>query len=120
MQTNEVQDDTKGLFGALFDMTFEHFATIKFAKIIYLLLLIGWAIGMLAFLVLTVIGSAGGGEKAFTIIIVLPLVAFFTLLYMRVIMESLIVMFRIAENTRLTAESVSGTRAVSAPVSPLG
>ncbi len=119
MQANDVQGETKGLFGALFDMKFEHFATIKFARIIYVLLLIGWALAWLAFLFTTLMDDfAGGGQKAFMILIVLPLGAFFSLLYLRVVMESLIVMFRIADNTRLTAEAVS--RGSATPPSPIG
>lgn len=108
-------NDQKGLLAALFDFSFEHFVALKFAKIVYGLLLVGWGLLWIVFLLGVLTGDAGGAEKAFMLVIVFPVGALLSLIYVRVIMELLLVQFRIAENTRQMATSLDGSRAAQTP-----
>ena len=109
MAENPVVAESKGLFKALFDFSFEHYVAVKFAKFIYGLLLVALGIGILAFIVTTLGNSySGAATKLFMIVIVLPIGSFVYLVMLRIYMELLLVLFKIAEHTRRTAELLAG------------
>ena len=92
--------DDKGFFGALFDMSFSEFVTIKLIRILYILQLIIIAIGL-------VVGIIGSFVSMFTDnfltgllgLIFTPILALIWIILARVGNEIIIVVFRIAENT---------------------
>ena len=87
----------KGFLGRLFDLSFSEFITTKIIKGLFVLAIIGAAIGGLSVMfgmwaTRSVMGIIGGliiGSLLFLVFVILA----------RVWMEVLIVMFRIAENT---------------------
>lgn len=88
--------EEKGLFGSLFDFSFNQFVTIRVIKFIFVLGLIGSAIFTLIFLGS---GFQVGFGRGLLHLILSPVVFFLLALYSRVVCEMIIVMFRIAENT---------------------
>lgn len=98
--SDDYRDEGKGLLKGLFDFSFTTFVTVKFAKVIYVLLLLGWAAGWLAFIVVNLANDmSGAGTKLAMILLVFPIGGVLSLVYIRVIVESIVVIFRIAENT---------------------
>ncbi|MDZ4198219.1 MAG: DUF4282 domain-containing protein [Kiritimatiellia bacterium] len=89
--------ESKGFISRLFDLSFTEFITTKIIKVLFILGIIGAGIGALFIL------GAGFASRSFggiVLSLILTPVAF--LLYVilaRVWMETLIVLFRIAENT---------------------
>ena len=88
-------DDPKGFFAALFDFSFTSFITIKLVKFIYILNLIGIAIGMLAIIGM---GFANGFMSGIVSIILAPVFGLLMTMLARVWMEMVIVMFRISDD----------------------
>jgi hypothetical protein len=95
-------DQAKGFFESLFDFSFTTFVTSKLVKLLYVLSIVGAA---LVSLFLIVIG--------FTVSIVLgvlmlliggPLLFLLSMIYARVFLEVMIVIFRISEHTAEIAE----------------
>jgi hypothetical protein len=87
----------KGFFGSLFDFSFDSFITTKLVPILYGLALVA--------VVLTAIGLfTRGGAGILLGLIVLG----FGTIYARVVMETIIVFFRIAEHTRDMAAALAG------------
>ncbi len=94
-------EEQKGFLGALFDFSFSDFITIKLIKILYILGIIFSGIAAIMVIVNGFNISAGAG------IIFLILSPLFFLLYVilvRVWLEIIIVIFRIAENTKQMVE----------------
>ena len=93
--------EKKGFLGALFDFSFSEFITIKLIKTLYILGIIFSTIMAIIFIVSGFNISTGVG------IIFLILSPIFFLLYVIVIriwLEIIIVIFKIAENTKQLAE----------------
>jgi len=87
-------------FSALMDLTFQRFITIGIIKIVYLIGLLLIAIG---FLVMIISGFSQGVFAGIAAIIVAPIVAFLWTLFLRIYLELIVVLFRIAENTSIMA-----------------
>ena len=85
-----------GFFADLFDFSFSRFITARIIKVLYILAILG--LGLMC-LMMFVAGITQGGTSALGAIIGAPLLFFLGLLYVRVLLEVLIVIFRIAENT---------------------
>lgn len=88
----------KGFFGSLFDLSFSSLVTTSVIKVLYVLTLIGIGLTALGFVVV-----AFKADKAFgvvTLLILAPLASLFYVIYARVILEFIIVVFRIAEYNR--------------------
>ena len=87
----------KGFFGRLFDLSFSEFVTTSIIKVLYVIAIIGSAIGGL------VIVFGGLASKSFSGalvgLILGPLAFVLYVILARIWMEVLIVLFRIAENT---------------------
>lgn len=111
--------DTTGFLGALFDLKFDHYVSVRWARIIYVLhiiacvgmwlLLIGWSVffGIIFGLAM---GVSVFGESSFN---PLPLIlailfgwipALMQLVYGRMVLEFIVASIKTAENTRKIAE----------------
>jgi hypothetical protein len=92
----------QSFLGSLFDFSFTSFITSKLIKVLYGLLM---AIAALYAIFFIIIGfSQGTGLGLFMLIIVAPIVFFLSVIYARVLLELIIVVFRIAEHTSEIAE----------------
>ncbi len=85
--------ETKGFFGALFDFSFSEFLTPKIIKVLYG---IGLALAAIGALVFIVAGFHRGVGIGIIFLIISPLVFLLYALVVRIYLEILIVMFRIA------------------------
>ena len=92
---------SQGFFAALFDWSFSRFVTSQLVSVLYILFLIVIGLGLLVSLVSGLFqlfrGDIGG---AFFTIIFSPLAAIIAVVIARVYLELVIVIFKIAENTR--------------------
>lgn len=91
------------LIACLFDFSFSRFVAIKVIKVLYVLAFVAAAVVYLTM----VVGAfaAGTSTGLLTLVVIGPLVAFLIILWARVTLEVLIVLFRIADHTRDIAES---------------
>ena len=103
----------KGFLGSLFDVSFSSLITTKVIKVIYVLSMIVIGLTALAFVAAAFSESAGAG--VFTLVILAPLAALLYLIYVRVILEVIICIFRIMETNK---ELVSLQRAAAGPGTP--
>ena len=99
----------RGFFADLFDFSFKEFITIRIIKVIYILGLVVIGIGALFALVT---GLSAGGSGAVTTLIFVPLGALLGVIFVRVYLELVVVIFRIGENS---TEIARNTRGSSAP-----
>lgn len=86
-----------GFFSSLFDFSFRNFITGKIIGILYGLSMVVIAIYAIIFIVAAFSNSAAFG--AVTLLVLAPLFILAALIYVRVLLEIAIVLFRIAENT---------------------
>ncbi|CAN5848497.1 hypothetical protein BH20ACT7_BH20ACT7_16910 [soil metagenome] len=110
MTTSQASEPS--LFSALFDFSFTDFVTNRIIKVLYILALVGLTIFSLIFLVT---GLGRGGGSALVALIVAPLYFLFGLIYIRVLLEVIIVLFRIGENTAVMAEAMQRSGGLSTP-----
>ncbi|MHC2999797.1 DUF4282 domain-containing protein [Microbacterium sp. HJ5] len=102
----------RGFFSALFDLSFRTFITRRLASVFYLVGLIAIAIGFVVYLVNGIVGGAsllsfslGGGITAIiATLIIVPLIAFISIIALRFIIEAVVALIAIAENTERTAQ----------------
>jgi hypothetical protein len=92
----------KDFFGSLFDFSFTNFITSKIIKLLYGLSILGAAV--LAFVVIIAGFARGTGSGVFALLIFAPLVFLLCVIYTRVGLELIIVLFRIAEHIAQIAE----------------
>ena len=88
--------EQKGFFASMFDLSFTEFVTTRIIKLLFILAIIGAALGAIVFLVA---GFRVGGVNAAVSLILAPVLFFFYVLLSRIWLELIIVIFRIAENT---------------------
>jgi Domain of unknown function (DUF4282) len=94
--------EERGFFEALFDISFTSFITTRIIKVLYVLSLILIAIALLAYTVIAFAASVALG--VFVLVIAAPLVGLLWTIYVRVLLEFVMVVFRIMEtNTELVA-----------------
>ena len=92
----------QGFLASLFDVEFKSLITTKVIKVLYILSMIGIGLVALAFVVAAFNNNAAAG--LLVLIIVAPLMALIYLIYVRVLLEIVIAIFRIMEtNTELVA-----------------
>ena len=107
----------QGFLASLFDVEFKSLITTKVIKVLYILSMIGIGLVALAFVVAAFNNDAAAGPLV--LIIVAPLMALLYLIYVRVLLEIVIAVFRIMEtNTELVAlqrGSGGGGGGVAAP-----
>jgi hypothetical protein len=93
---------TSGFFSALFDFSFTSFVTSSIIRVLYVLATIG--LGLLAGVVL-VGGLMAGGIQALFAFLWAPLMFLLGLIYVRILLELVIVVFRIGENVAFLART---------------
>ena len=92
----------QGFLASLFDVEFKSLITTKVIKVLYILSMVGIGLVALAFVVAAFNNNAAAG--LLVLIIVAPLMALLYLIYVRVLLEIVIAVFRIMEtNTELVA-----------------
>lgn len=94
-------EQKKGFFGALFDLSFSEFVTTRVIKVLYVLGIILAILVALGFIVSGFTQSVGLG---IVFVILSPLIFLLYTILTRIWLEIVIVVFRIAENTREIAE----------------
>ncbi|HUF32389.1 MAG TPA: DUF4282 domain-containing protein [Acidimicrobiales bacterium] len=94
-----------GFFGSLFDMSFSSFVTTKLVKIIYVLAMV--VIGLMALAQVIVAVASGESGAIVASLLFVPLFALLALIWTRVGLELVIVVFRIGEDARRTADSLA-------------
>lgn len=94
--------DTKGFLGALFDFSFTSFVTTRIIKVLYALIMVLAVLSALLFTVTMFRISAGLGLA--TLIIGDPLFIIIVMAFWRLVLESFVVVFRIAEDVRALRE----------------
>ncbi|MBD3943375.1 DUF4282 domain-containing protein [Microbacterium sp. NEAU-LLC] len=108
----EVADVGKGFFGALFDLSFRTFITRRLASVFYLVGLIAIGIGFVVYFVGGILSgismlwfNPGAGISALiATIIVVPVLTFLAVILLRFIIEGVVALIAIAENTERTAQ----------------
>lgn len=92
--------DAKGLFGSLFDLNFTSFITLRFLKVIYLVLMVFIGLGALVFFVSL---ASQGAVTAIIGLVLIPVGALVYLVMLRVSLEVVAVLFRIGEDMKVLA-----------------
>ena len=92
----DVKKEARGFFSLLFDFSFSEFIVLRVVKIIYGLILLLIGIGGLGVLI-------GGFKQSFgyglvTLLVILPLYLLISIVFARIYMEIIIVIFKINEN----------------------
>ena len=103
----------KGFLSSLFDVSFSSLITTRVIKVIYILSMILIGLTALVFVAGAFSNSVAAG--LFTLLILAPLAALLYLIYVRVILEVIICIFRITETNQ---ELVSLQRAAAGPGTP--
>jgi hypothetical protein len=89
----------RGFFGALFDLSFSSFITSKLIKFLYILQIIGAGLFLMAGIGAGIMRIANDSVlEGLASIIVSPIIALVILIFGRLYLELVIVMFRIAED----------------------
>ncbi|KQP69053.1 MULTISPECIES: DUF4282 domain-containing protein [Microbacterium] len=108
----EVNEVGRGFFSALFDLSFRTFITRRLASVFYFVGLIAIAIGFIVYFVGGIMSAisvmwlnVGAGITGLVAtIIVVPVVTFLAIILLRFIIEAVVALIAIAENTERTAE----------------
>lgn len=95
-------DQPSNFIQTLFDFSFDEFVTTKIVKILYGIGIILAAIGTLA---LIVNGFGNSFGRGLLTLLISPVVFIVYTILARVVLETIIVMFRIAENVEKIADS---------------
>lgn len=109
---DDVSEVGRGFFAALFDLSFRTFITRRLASVFYLVGLMAIGIGFIVYLVNGIAGgiavmpfSVGGGITAIVAtLIIVPLLAFVSIIALRFVIEAVVALIAIAENTERTAQ----------------
>ncbi len=91
-----MEEDPKGMVSALFDFSFKHFITGRIIRILYFLSVLMAGLGYLFFVIGAFQASAGFG--AIALLILGPLMFLLWVIYARVLLEIIMVVFRISED----------------------
>jgi hypothetical protein len=111
--TGDVSDVGRGFVSALFDLSFKTFITRRLASAFYLVGLIVIAISFLVFFVRGIWGgiaalsfNVGAGlSLLLATLILVPLFTFLAVVVLRLIIEAVVALIAIAENTQQTADN---------------
>lgn len=100
----------KGFLAGLFDMTFSEFVTIRLIKVLYIIGIVGAVFAGLLFIVG---GFSNGAGTGILFLLLSPVLVGIYILMVRIWLELIIVVFRIAENTsqlvKMKKEGVAAT-----------
>lgn len=108
----EVSDVGKGFFSALFDLSFRTFITRRLASVFYLVGLIAIGIGFIVYFVGGILNAVsvmwfnvGAGISGLVAtIVVVPVLTFLAIILLRFVIEAVVALIAIAENTERTAQ----------------
>lgn len=101
---SQTQDEGRSFFNALFDFKFETFVSLKFIRILYIILIAVIVIFSVIFLIAAL--ATGDVGPIIGAIVFVPLLALFYVVITRVYLEVIAVLFRIAENTSRMADKL--------------
>ncbi|MET0673218.1 MAG: DUF4282 domain-containing protein [Microbacterium pygmaeum] len=109
----EIDDVGRGFFRALFDLSFRTFITRRLASVFYLVGLIAIAIGFIVYFVTGLVNAisllfwnpGGGIALLVATVIIVPIVTFLAIVILRFVIEAVVALIAIAENTERTAEN---------------
>lgn len=87
----------KGFLATLFDFSFNDFVTTKIIRLLYVLGVLGAAVGAIIFIIGGFQTSTGIG---ILFLVLSPVIFFLYVLFVRIWLELIIVIFRIAEHTK--------------------
>jgi hypothetical protein len=93
--------ENKSFLAALFDVSFSEFITTKLIKIIFVIGIVIAAIVALFFVIGAFVSSFWAGLGS---LIISPLIFLIYVLIIRIWLELIIVIFKIAENSKIVAE----------------
>lgn len=110
--TGQVDDIGRGFFAALFDVSFRTFITRRLASVFYIVGLIVIAIGFLVYFggglingIRLVMFNVGAGVSLLVATLILvPLATFLAVIVLRFVIEAVVALIAIAENTERTAQ----------------
>jgi len=94
--------DARGFLGALFDFSFTSFVTTKIIKVLYALIMVMVSLSALVFTISAFRSSALYG--LLVLVIGDPLFIIIVMAFWRLVLESFVVVFRIAEDIRALRE----------------
>jgi hypothetical protein len=97
---------TKGFFSSLLDFNFSSLITTRIIKVVYIIVTVAVSLGALAFLIAAV--SQGGGDIVIGIIGA-PLGWLLYMIFARISLEIIIIIFRIGEDVRRIADASGGS-----------
>lgn len=108
----DVDDIGRGFLRALFDLSFRTFITRRLASIFYLVGLIAIAIGFLVYFVSGLVrgvdalsfNPGAGISLIVATLILVPIATFLAIVFLRFVIEAVVALIAIAENTERTAE----------------
>lgn len=102
MSNSDNMMQSKSFFASLFDFSFSSFVTLRFIKVLYgIFMVIAGIIGLAIFFAF----ATQGGFSIVIALILGPIAFFIYLLIYRVLLEFIVVIFRIAENTSIMASN---------------
>lgn len=94
-------EQPSSFFSSLFDFSFSTFVTTKIIKVLFVLGII--FAGLWSIMIFFSLASKGGASTILGLILI-PLLFILGVIYFRVVLEIIIVIFRIAENTSEIAQ----------------
>jgi hypothetical protein len=108
----EAADVGRGFFAALFDLSFRTFITRRLASVFYFVGLIAIGIGFIVYFVGGIMSAVsimwfdvGAGISGLVAtIIVVPVLTFLAIIMLRFVIEAVVALIAIAENTERTAQ----------------
>ncbi|GAA5039536.1 DUF4282 domain-containing protein [Microbacterium fluvii] len=103
----------RGFFAALFDVSFRTFITRRLASVFYIVGLAVIAIGFIVYFVTGIVNAIGllwynvGGGISLIVstVILVPLITFLAIIVLRFVIEAVVALIAIAENTQRTADN---------------
>lgn len=106
-------DVGRGFFAALFDLSFRTFITRRLASVFYFVGLIAIGIGFIVYFVGGIINAisvmwlnvGAGVTGLIATIIVVPVLTFLSIILLRFVIEAVVALIAIAENTERTAQN---------------
>jgi uncharacterized membrane protein len=107
----EIMEESEGFFGSLFDLSFTSFITSKLVKVLYVLAIVAAGLGAIG---IAVAGfQSGTTQGVLALLIVAPLVFLLGVIWSRVLLELIVVIFRISEH--LAAIEQQGRKGAEPP-----
>lgn len=100
MQSSQQNYDDAGI-GALFDLSFKRFVTLSVIKVLYALAI---AVIALIWLLVVISGFTQGALQGLGMLVIGTLIAALYIIFYRVMLELVVVIFRIGENTSKLVE----------------